>query len=216
MVQRFGVPRRVAAVLLGAVLALTGCSSGDDPQPSGDDPPAPAGDQTPSAGQGVSALDELTGEQFCELLPAASVESALGTTVAGSEGTERGRAPERVSPYFLTRECDYETDTFTLSTEVTTQWDEGTSDDDVLAKVFTDAVGEQAGEYEPVPDLGTVAGFGSDAALAGADTAAVYLAVVFTVGDERLSLTVHSLGKAELATLRPLAEELLTGLEKLG
>ncbi|OLF12784.1 hypothetical protein BLA60_05810 [Actinophytocola xinjiangensis] len=216
MVERFAVTRRVAAVILGALLTLTACSSGDSGD--GDDGGGEGGGGTAPATEnsGVSALENVTGDQFCELLPAASVESALDTTVSGSESTERGRAPERTTPYFLTRECDYDTDTYKLSTEVTTEWDESTSDEDVLQGVFTDAVGENAGGFEPVDGLGTVAGYGKDAALAGADVAGTYLAVVFTVGDERLSLTLHTLGDTELTALKPLAEELLTGLRETG
>lgn len=210
MVERSGVTRRVVSVILGVVLTMTACSSDDDPSSPGDGTSAPEGDQE------ASALEKLSGDQLCELLSAAAIERELGTTVEESEGKERGRAPAMESPYFLTRECDYETSTFDLSTEVTTEWDERSSDEEVLDDVFTDPTDESGavGEYERVPDLGAVAGYGPDAVLSGADVAGRYLGVVFYVGEERMSLTVHTLGKAELAQLRPLAEELLTGVEE--
>ncbi|GAB3451339.1 hypothetical protein [Actinophytocola sediminis] len=191
-------------------MTLSACSSEDEPTPPGGDTSA-----KPDA-TGGSALEKLSGDQLCELLPSASIERDLATTVEESESTERGRAPAMETPYFLTRECDYKTSTFNLSTEVNSEWDEDAADKDVLDSVFTDPTVENPtpGEYEQVPDLGTVAGFGPDAVLAGADVAGVKLGVVFTIGEERLSLTVHTLGKAELAQLRPLTEELLTGLQE--
>lgn len=194
MVERSGVTRRVVSVILGAVLTMTACSS-DDESPSD-------GTSNPGGGQEVSALEKLSGDQLCDLLTAAAIERELDTTVEESEATERGRAPTMEPPYFLSRECDYETGTFDLSTDVTTEWDERSSDEEVLDDVFTDPTDESeaVGEYERVPDLGAVAGR--------------YLGVVFYIGEERMSLTVHILGKAELPQLRPLAEELLTGVEE--
>lgn len=209
MSGRSGASRWVVAGFLGAVLMMSACSSDDEP-------PTPVeASMAAGADQEVSALEQLSGEQLCELLTTAAIERELDTTVAQSESTERGRAPVMQAPYFLTRECDYETDTFDLSTEVTTKWDENSSDQDVLDDVFTDPISEPevAGEYQQLPGLGEVAGYGPDATLAEADVAKRLLGVVFYVGEERLLLTVHTLGQAELAQLQPLAEELLSGLE---
>lgn len=210
MAERYGRARRVAAVVLGAVVAVAACSSGD-----GTSAPGGTG-STPGGEREGSALEKLGGGQLCDLLPAQAIERELGVPVRESEGKERGRAPSMEPPYFLSRECEYRTGGLGLSTRVASAWDERSSDEEVLDGVFTDPTKEPkaVGDYERVPGLGAVAGYGADATLAGADVAGRYLAVVFRVGEERMALTVHALGKAELAQLRPLAEKLLTGLEK--
>ncbi|MEU6645950.1 hypothetical protein ABZ863_25845 [Saccharomonospora sp. NPDC046836] len=202
---------RLLAALVAASLTLTACASGEGASQADDTT------TTADEGQATPALEKLSGDQLCGLLPAAAIEQHLGTTVRGSEGGERGRAPEMQSPYFLTRECEYDTDGFpSLSTDVTTEWDDNTSDDEVLRKVFTDSASESGteGDYERVQGLGDVAGFGGDATLSNADVAARHLGVVFHVGGERLLLTVSTLGKADLAQVRPLAEQVLSGLEQ--
>jgi hypothetical protein len=120
------------------------------------------------------------------------------------------------SPYFLTRECDYDTDQLpSLNTDLTTKWDEGTSDQEVLDGVFTDLTEESkpVGDYEPVPGLGVIAGFGNNAVLSQGNIAARDLGVVLRIGDERLLLTLSTTGRATLEQLRPLAEELVQNLQ---
>jgi hypothetical protein len=199
-----------SVVGFAALLVLSACSA------DGGSATSEGGRVGSGENEGVSALEQLSGDQLCGLLSAETIEQGLDITVEGSEGTERGRAPEMQPPYFLTRSCDYSgTDGWAPSTYVTGEWDEDESDQQVLDRVFTDITGEadSVGEYEPVPGLGTVAGFGSDATLSEGGVAGRALGVVFYLGDERLLLSIELLGSAELEQVRPLAEELLTRLE---
>lgn len=199
---------RVAAAVCVAALTLVSCSSA-----GGGAEPADGG-STP--GEATSVVEKLTGDKMCELLSTATIERELGVKVEQSEGKERGRAPVMQSPYFLSRECDYDTDELPgLNTDLTTQWDEDTSDQEVLDGVFTDRTEESkpVGDYEQVPGLGVIAGFGKNAVLSQANVAASDLGVVLRIGDERLLLTVSATGKATLAQLRPLVEELVKNLE---
>lgn len=199
---------RVAAAVCVAALTLVSCSSeggGAEPADGGSTP-----------GEATSVVEKLTGDKMCELLSTATIERELGVKVEQSEGKERGRAPVMQSPYFLSRECDYDTDELPgLNTDLTTQWDEDTSDQEVLDGVFTDRTEESTpvGDYEQVPGLGVIAGFGKNAVLSQGDIAASDLGVVLRIGDERLLLTVSATGKATLEQLRPLAEELVKNLE---
>lgn len=185
-------------------LALAACS----PDDSGDS--ADAGDE-----DSASVLADLSADEFCALLPAETIERALGVAVEGSEGVERGRAPVMRTPYFLSRECDYDTGGLlpAPATHLTTEWDEDDTDTDVLDRAFTDIVDETVGDYEDVPDLGVVAGFGPNAMLDQIDVASARLEVVLRAGDERLRLSVTTTGRATLDQLRPLAEELVAGLD---
>ncbi|WP_053202241.1 hypothetical protein [Jiangella muralis] len=194
----------VSATLLAVVtLASAACSS--DPDPSSD--ASTAGDE-----EAASVLEDLTADDFCALLSADSIEQALGVVVEGSEGTERGRAPVMRTPYFLSRECDYSSGLPALNTRLATEWDEDDTDADVLDRAFTDIVAETVGDYEEVPGLGVIAGFGANPMLATADVATGNLDVVLRAGDERLLLSVNTTGRATLDQLRPLAEELIVGL----
>ncbi|WP_091667966.1 hypothetical protein [Amycolatopsis marina] len=142
---------------------------------------------------------------MCDLLSDEAIEKAFDTTVEGSEGMKRGRAPVTVS-----YECDYDSEGFpTVSTDLSaTRSSE--SDQEVLDGVFTDRTQEDkvVGAHQAVPGLGTLAGFGRDAVLGKAVNASS-LGVVFTVDSERLLLTISVTGKTELEQVRPLAEELL-------
>ncbi|SEE81147.1 hypothetical protein [Jiangella alba] len=195
---------RLALVLAVAVLAPASCSSGSEPGSGA----TPAGDEESAS----SVLEDLTADDFCALLPAESVERALGVVVEGSEGTERGRAPVMRTPYFLSRECDYSSGLPALNTRLATEWDEDDTDADVLDRAFTDIVSETVGAYEDVPGLGVAAAFGPNPMLATADVATGTLEVVLRAGDERLLLSVYTTGRATLDQLRPLAEELIAGL----
>lgn len=146
---------------------------------------------------------------MCGLLSEASIERSLGVTVNGGEGTQRGRMPA-----FLTSECEYDAKGFpSLSTDLTTA-QPGKTDQDVLDGVFTDRTkdGKPVGGYERVMGLGTLAGFGRDATMAGADLNAWNLGVVFGINEERLLLTISVTGPANLAQLQPLADVLLANL----
>lgn len=194
----------LATRLALALAVLASCSS--DSEPGSD--ATPAGDA-----EAASVLEDLTADEFCALLPAESIEQALGVVVEGSEGTERGRAPVMRTPYFLSRECDYSSGLPALNTRLATEWDEDDTDTDVLDRAFTDIVNETVGDYEDVPGLGVVAGFGPNPMLATADVATGSLEVVLRAGDdERLLLSVYTTGRATLDQLRPLAEELIAGL----
>lgn len=147
---------------------------------------------------------------MCELLNAATIEKSFDTEVKGGAGRQRGK-----QPLFLSTECRYETDGFpSLATELITTRP-GKSDQEVLDGVFADRAAEDAavGEYEQVPGLGTLAGFGRNATMGGAGLNAWDLGVVHTAGGERLLLTVAVVGKAELDQVRPLAQELLANLD---
>lgn len=198
---------RVAAAACVALVVLAACSSDPGGDTSADGEPVAAG---------TSVLENLTGDEMCALVSAATIEDRLGGVVEGHEGTERGRAPVMRSPYFLSRHCDYDTDQLPgLTTDLTTEWDEGTSDDEVLDGVFTDVIDESepVGDYEALTDLGVTAGFGDDVLLAQAGVAGQKLGVVLRFGEERLLLTVSTTGRATSEQLRPLAEELVESLE---
>ncbi|WP_116948653.1 hypothetical protein [Jiangella endophytica] len=199
----------LATRLAVLVLALASCSS-DSGSGSGSasDDATPAGDE-----ESASVVEDLSADEFCALLSAETIEQSLGVVVEGSEGTERGRAPVMRSPYFLSRECDYSSDLPALNTRLSTEWDEDDTDRDVVDRAFTDIVNETVGDYEEVADLGIVAGYGPNAMLDEADVASARLEVVLRAGDERLLLSVYTTGPATLDQLRPLAEELVAGLD---
>lgn len=202
----------VLALALASCSSDSGSSSAPDDAASDDaasDDAAPAGDE-----ESASVLEDLTADEFCALLSAETIEQALGVVVEGTEGTERGRAPVMRPPYFLSRQCDYDTDQLpALDTYLATEWDEDDTDTDVLDWAFTDVVNETVGDYEDVPDLGVMAGFGPNAMLEQTDLATARLEVVLRAGDERLLLSVATTGRATLDQLRPLAEELVAGLD---
>lgn len=205
---------RLAALAL--VLALASCSSDSDADSgeSGESGDATPADTTPAADEeSASVLADLSADEFCALLSTETIEQALGVVVEGSEGTERGRAPVMRTPYFLSRECDYSSELPALNTRLATEWDEDDTDTDVVDRAFTDIVNETVGDYEEVPDLGVIAGFGENPMLATADIATGNLEVVLRAGDERLLLSVYTTGRATLDQLRPLAEELIAGLD---
>lgn len=198
---------RAVGAACALVLVLAACS--DDP----DDTPAET--SASESAEPVSALAELTGDDLCAALPGETIEEHLGVAVAGNEGQERGRAPVMRTPYFLSRECDYDTDGLPgLRTSLSTEWDESTSDAEILDKVFTDvsAEPESVGDYDEISDLGVTAGYGDDALLASADLAGSVLGVVLRAGEERLLLTMSTTGSATLEQLRPLADELMANL----
>lgn len=196
------------AAIVGVAALLTAC--GADGGSSEARPPAA---ETSTAA--TSVLEGFTGDQLCDALATASIEQALGITVEGSTGEERGRAPVMRTPYFLSRHCDYEGGLPALNTALTSAWDEEDSDQQVLEGVFTDVLDESkpVGAYEPVPDLGVVAGVGDDPLLAQAEVAGRDFGVVLRVGEERLLLTLSTTGRATLEQLQPLAEELVANLE---
>ncbi len=198
------------ATAVAAVLLLASCSSDDTPA-AGETEGTGATDEAAA----TSVLEDLTADEFCAMLSAETIEPALGVVVEGSEGIERGRAPVMRVPYFLSRTCDYDTDTLPgIGTVLATEWDEDDTDADVLDRAFTDIVAEAVGDYEEVPDLGVAAGYGENPMLAQADVATGVLAVVLrSAGDERVLLTVSTTGRATLDQLRPLAEELVANLE---
>lgn len=195
---------RLAIASCVAAVTLAGCASGGDPV-SG----TPAGSDSEKSS---SALEKVTADQLCGMLSDDAIAKALDVEVKGTKTREWGRAPEMKTPYSLHRHCKYQTDGFpSLSTDLSTQWNDRESDAQVLEGVFTDITDESkpVGEYEQVQGLGEIAGFGSDATLSGADVAGRHLAIVFRAGQERLLLTLTTLGRAKLDQLRPLADELL-------
>lgn len=68
------------------------------------------------------------------------------------------------------------------------------------------------GDYQRVTGIGALAGFGRNAII-GKDLEAWDLAVVMTIGGERLLVTASTHGQVELDQLKTLAEEFLTNLE---
>lgn len=216
MTKQLGRTWISALAVCAAVSILVACSSGEG-EPGGGTPGASGADGTSSEESQGSALEKITADGMCGLLAAESVAQHLDVEVEETEGKERGRAPVMRSPYFLTRECKYDTTEIGyLTTDLTTEWDEDDTDQQVLDGVFTDRSkeSEPVGDYDPVSGLGVLAGFGADPLLSQAEVAAQKLGVVLRIGEERLLLTVSwSLGNAEVAQLRPLAEELLKNLE---
>lgn len=197
--------KRFAALVSAVALAAVSCTSEQDP--GSDDGPTTQGQQ--------SVLQDFTGDKLCELLPVELVEQKLKVRVRKTEGSERGRAPVVREPYFLARECEYDTEGFpALYTDINTRWDAEKSDQELLDAVFTfPGEGEPTGEYQRLPDLGVLAGYGGDPALGKADVAGEKLGVVLKAGDERFVLTLWTIGRSELKQLRPLAEELVGNLD---
>ncbi|TCP53457.1 hypothetical protein EV191_10424 [Tamaricihabitans halophyticus] len=203
--KRVRATRGLLGFALTSLLLAVGCSTENGEAPGSADP------TTQGDGHGVSVLERLTGDKFCELLANADIEQQLEVKVMGSEGNERGRAPARQSPYFLTRECDYETDQFDLSTEISSQWQDDETDEQVLDEAFGDLEeGSAAADYQRIPGLGDAAGYAADPDLSDAGVARNDLVVVFRVGEERFSLTVGALGKPGQPQLQALAEMLLS------
>lgn len=188
-----------ALVLLTSVLLLGACSNSAE---DGD-----AGWQT--------ALEDLTPDRLCELLPTDAIEQALDVAVTDAEGAESGRPP------ILSSRCRYGVE-FTLeevdllppalTTSVGQTLDK--SVDEVLDDAFTDLVDESepVRDYERVDGLGEGAGYGNDP-LHGGNLDESLLVVVFTAGDERFQFDINVSPRTPLEQLKPLAVELLTGLE---
>lgn len=199
---------RAAATAGAVVLVLAACSPDAVDDPATTDPAKP---------EATSVVEDLTGDDLCAALSGATIEQALGVPVEDSEGIERGRAPVMRTPYFLSRTCDYDTggQLPALTTALSSEWDEETSDEEVLDAAFTDVTAEPeaVGPYEDLPDLGVLAGFGDDALLAKAEVAGQVLGVVLRIGEERLMVKVSTTGRATLDQLRPLADELVANLE---
>lgn len=205
MVESPGSARLVGSVI-AALVALTACAPGGGTATPTDAAQATSAQETAAQEtQEPSALEALTGSRLCDLLPSSAIERELGAKVGQRDGQE---------PSAVSRECDYETGGFDLATRVRSEPDEQASDDAVLDALFTTDNATTPGEYERVPGLGVAAGYGPDATLAGVNVEGRYLGVVFTLDDERMSLTMHTLGTTELARLRPLAEALLANLEQ--
>lgn len=160
------------------------------------------------AQSGKPALEGFPDAGLCDLLTDQSVAKALKVKVDGHEGSRRGKAA------YAKHRCDYETDSGPELDTYLEQVQPGKSDQEELDRVFLEfpEEGEDeagVGKYEPVDGLGDTAGFGRNTVLADAWD----LGVVFSVGQKRLVLTLSVSGRAELAQLRPLAEELMANAE---
>lgn len=205
MVTRVLVPL-AAVLLLGACSESTGGSDGGDGGSGGGD----------GGSQRQTALEGLTPQRLCELLPNDSVEQALGVVVKKAEGDEAGRPP------ILSKTCRYSidfelTDVEGASVPMVTTDVQQTLDksvDEVLDRAFTDvtADNEPVRDYERVDGIGEGAGYGMDPLLDGS-VKQTQLVVVFTVGEERFQLDIGVSPDAELDQLRPLATELASALD---
>jgi hypothetical protein len=190
-----------ALVLLTCVLLLGACS--DSAEDSGSGEP-----------RWQTALEDLTPERLCELLPDDAIKQALDLDVKDTKGTKIGRPPIliktcRYSVEFALAEVD------TLPPAVTTGVGQirDKSVDEVLDDAFTDITDESkpVGDYERVDGLGDDAGYGTGP-LGGGTLDESLLVVVFTAGDEQFKLDLTVSPKTPLEQLKPLATDLLTGL----
>lgn len=151
-------------------------------------------------------LAALSADEMCPLVRKQTIETAFGVTVDEALGDELGRGALRGVV------CRYRADTATplrvlTSIDVSFHRDDPTA----LEEGFTDVAGKVV-DYQPVADLGVMAGFGPDVAPGGRDGSV--LAVVFSANRARLVLTVQATPGAELAQLEPIAAELLAGVNK--
>lgn len=192
----------VRAFVLSSCLLLVGACAGE--AGSGDTP------------QQQTALEGLTPERLCELLPDDTIEQTLDVVVEKAGGRQSGRPP------ILSKTCRYSLEftlqeVETLPPAVTTNLKQtrDKSVDEVLDYAFTDHLDENkhVTPFERVDRLGEGAGYGDAPLLAGQQLPQSQLVVVFTAGGERLSFDVTITPKTPLEKLIPLAEDLLTGLE---
>jgi hypothetical protein len=192
----------VRAFALLSCLLLVGACAGETG--SGDTP------------EQETALEGLTPERLCELLPDDTIEQTLDVVVKKAGGRQSGRPP------ILSKTCRYSLEfslqeVETLPPAVTTNLKQtgDKSVDEVLERAFTDLVDENkpVTPFERVEGLGEGAGYGDAPLLAGQELPESQLVVVFTAGDEQLSFDVTVTPKTPLEKLTPLAEDLLTALE---
>jgi hypothetical protein len=163
----------------------------------------------------ATALEGLTPERLCELLPDDTIEQTLDVVVKKAGGRQSGRPP------ILSKTCRYSLEftlqeVATLPPAVTTNLkqtrDKGV--DEVLDYAFTDLADENkhVTPFERVEGLGEGAGYGDVPLLAGQELPQSQLVVAFTAGRERFSFDVTVSPKTPLEKLSPLAEDLLTAL----
>lgn len=214
----------IAPLACIAVLATGACSSGDNNASSDDvssaDSPASNSGQSDSEqtsaepGEQISLIEGLSTDDMCALVDEQSVAKAFDYAVAGSEGISRGRVPP-----FLLLECKYDGDGLPTVATTLESVDPDLSDKQALDKAFTDLLeeNEKPGSYEQVPGLGSRAGFGREATMAGGGINAWNLCIIEEVGNERVLLTVSvNGGDATLAQVRPLAKQMLSNLASAG
>ena len=201
--------RRVVALACVAALAAGACSSDENATPA--DSHDVEHEAAVESSERVSLLEKLSEDDMCALVDERSVAKAFNTTVDDAEGVSRGRVPP-----LLTLECTYDSDGFPRVATVLDSVDPDANDKQALDEMFTDLLGDQGevGAYQKVSGLGSHAGFGRDATLSGGGINGWNLSVIGEVDAERVLLTVSITGgKATLAQVRPLAEEMLTNLE---
>ncbi|WP_406280959.1 hypothetical protein OH799_15735 [Nocardia sp. NBC_00881] len=136
-----------------------------------------------------------------------SIEKTLNVEVASREGEKRGVGS------IVSYDCRYDTGLLSnFSTEVRATSMDG-ADQELLDSAFKTLEDDRTvGDYQRVTGIGALAGFGRNAII-GKDLEAWDLAVVMTIGGERLLVTASTHGQVELDQLKTLAEEFLTNLE---
>jgi hypothetical protein len=193
-------------VLLASVLLLGACSD------SGADETKDAGTGLPSQ---ETALESLTPDRLCELLPNDAVEQALDVKVNETSSRETGRPP------FLSMTCTYDLEFELMEVEIlppSVRIDVGQirdkGVDELLDDAFTDLIDDSrpVGDYERVDGLGEGAGYGADPTHGGALDQS-QLVVIFKVGDEVLRSVVAVSPQTPLDQMKPLATDLLKALE---
>jgi hypothetical protein len=184
----------IAAGLTVAGLLLSGCSEGKKSMLDG-----------PLAG--------LTEREICGLVRAQAIGDATGADVveARPESTPAGKGNP---PGMLT--CRYRLDggkdsPAQISTTVFPAYP-GRDDVEELNRSFMDN-DDKLHKYQRVDGLGLVAGYGADPMLADVVPMDA-LAVVFKAGGGRFKCIVEGQPGAALKQLKPLAVELLAGLQK--
>ncbi|MQA61649.1 MAG: hypothetical protein GEU86_09150 [Actinophytocola sp.] len=190
---RSGVSACAAALLLAA------CAPVDQPEPGSVELFRP--------------LRAVSVDEMCSMVAKQTIEVAFGVSVTDAQADERGRGALRGLI------CRYRADTANddyaasagapLRVVTTLDVDFHLDAPTALDESFTDVAGEVV-DYQRVAGLGEMAGFGPDVAPAGRDGSV--LSVIFSANRARLLLTVETLPDAELAQLKPIAVELLAGL----
>ncbi|WP_157120710.1 hypothetical protein [Nocardia fusca] len=187
---------RKAVAIVAAALAASSCSLTD-------------------AATSSSVLDEMTEEKMCALVTGESLRGALGAPVGdhvGRAGPGRTQVMSYRCKYFP--EDDAEGSPWWLNTSLGVTPPEAT-DGEALDEEFTEGIGRYTGSedktvvpYREVPGVGAAAGYG-EVPLFGHQ-----LAVVFPVGEERLTVTVSTLNQVGPEQLTPVAEELIANLQR--
>lgn len=188
---------RVFAVL--CVLLLGACSPAED-----------AGTPVPAKGAApTSVLDKITPERLCDLVSIASIKQAVGVAPLSAESRRSGKPP-----LTTTYTCVYGKGLPGFTTALSTT-ERDKTDQQVLDHAFVDYARSETKpiDFDPVPGVGVLAGYGPDPSLSNVDLNGHQLAVVFRIDQDRLLLVVSVFGDTAVDKLKPAAAELMKNLD---